>query len=244
MKNSFSALSQNMWSRKFGGTSVGVADPYLTGYHFIWFARLPASLTAYTQLGPSGLSSVSDVQKVLSASCTGVTPPGGTLNKVDFTGLGGSKWAVPGNTDYGDTVSLKFIEFNRLPILDIFHGWVKMIRDYRTGTAGAVLQDNLSGAGYTKSTYAGLLYYWTTAPDGITVEYSACYDGVFPMKDPQDLYSSDVETVGRLDVEIDFNIDYAWHEKWVQIKCQSLANNMFAASRTNVENQGATQAAS
>jgi len=55
----------------------------------------------------------------------------------------------------------KFLEFNRTPILDIMHSWVKLIRDYRTGITD--LTDGDDGAGYTKATYAGLMYYWTTA---------------------------------------------------------------------------------
>lgn len=233
MKNSFSALVQNRMTRKFGGTTFGVADPYVTGYHFIWFDKLPSKLTEYTGKGISGLSSLPNIQQILSASCLSVTPPGGTLNKIEFTGLGGLKWSVPGSIDYGTGVSLKFVEFNKTPILDILHGWVKMIRDYRTGVTD--LEDGDQGAGYTSSTYASILYYWTTAPDGKTVEYYACYDGVFPTKDPQDLFSSDVETVGRLDIDLEFNVDYAWHEPWVRTKCQTFANS-FAADLNTVKN--------
>jgi len=35
MRSSFSEVNTNFYTRKFGGTSVGVADPYVTGYHFI-----------------------------------------------------------------------------------------------------------------------------------------------------------------------------------------------------------------
>jgi len=227
MKYSFSELGQNILTRKFGGTTVGVADPYTTGYHFIWFERIPVGIVEYTKLGISGISQTSEIQNILAASCLSVTPPGGTLNKTEFTGLGGVKWAVPSNVDYGNTVSIKFLEFNKTPILDIMHSWVKMIRDYRTGVTDLV--DNDDGSGYTKATYAGLMYYWTTAPDAKTIEYYACYDGMFPAKDPQDLYSSDVETVGRLDVEIEFNIDYAWHEPWVRTKCQTFAETFYSA---------------
>lgn len=241
MKYSFAELGQNIFTRKFGGTTVGVADPYLTGYHFVWFDKIPTALPGVIAEsgGNSEISASAEIQTILAASCTGVTPPGGTLNKVDFTGLGGSKWAVPGNVDYGDTVSLKFIEFSKTPLLDIMHSWVKMIRDYRTGTTDLIDQD--SGIGYTKKTYSALMYYWTTAPDGVTVEYSACYDGVFPLKDPQDLFASDVETVGRLDIDIDFNVDYAWHEKWVREKCSRLATT-FAQARETVKGYGEKQA--
>lgn len=239
MKNSFSALLSNRMTRKFGGTLVGVADPYVTGYHFIWFDKLPDRLRLYTGAGNSGMTDDKDIKTVLSASCLSVTPPGGTLNKIEYTGLGGLKFSVPGNIDYGTSVSLKFVEFNKTPILDIMHGWVKMIRDYRTGTTD--LEDGEQGTGYSNSSYAGLLYYWTTAPDARTVEYYACYDGVYPTKDPQDLFTSDVETVGRLDIEVEFNVDYAWHEYWVLAKCQQFANNM-ATDLAVTRDQGARQA--
>ena len=125
MKNSYAALQKNMMTRKFGGTVMGVAQPYLSGSFYIYFDILPVGITEYTSELNSGLSGINDIRQVLTASCTGVTPPGGTLNKVEFTGLGGVKWAVPGNIDYGNTVSLKFIEFSKTPILDIFHSWVK-----------------------------------------------------------------------------------------------------------------------
>lgn len=240
MKYSFAALGNNIWSKKFGGTTVGVADPYISGYHHIWFDRLPIGITKFSRVGNSGISSTSEIANILAASCTGVTPPGGTLNKIDFTGLGGTKWAVPGNTDYGDSISLKFIEFNKTPILDIFHSWIKLIRDYRTGVStGGDLSD---GSGYTKQGYAAMMYYWTTAPDGLTVEYYACYDGMFPLKDPQDLFSSDVETVGRLDLEIDFHLDYAWHEPWVKTKCERFSQSLFLNAKNLVQNYGESAA--
>ena len=225
IKNSFVNATTNRLSRNFGGTVAGVADPYLTGYHFIYFAKLPPALNTY-----SGGLEDGDMKKLLAGACLSVTPPGGTLNKVEYTGLGGVKFAVPGNIDYGNSVSVKFLEFNQLPIFNIMHGWVKMIRDYRTGTSNLV--ETADGMGYSKSTYAGLMYYWTTAPDAKTVEYYACYDGLFPTKDPQDLFTSDVETVGRLDVEIEFNVDYVWHENWVKEKCQGYAKDIFDIKAT------------
>ncbi len=237
MKYSFAELGQNIMTRKFGGTTIGVADPYTSGSHFIWFDILPPGLSEYTKTGISGIDSISQMQNILAASCMSVTPPGGTLNKIEFTGLGGVKWAVPGNIDYGNTVSVKFLEFNKTPILDIMHSWIKLIRDYRTGATDLV--DGADGDGYTKKTYAGLLYYWTTAPDARTVEYYACYDGIFPGKDPQDLFTSDVETVGRLDLEIEFNVDYAWHEPWVLEKCQKFSDN-FSSQLQTVQEYGET----
>jgi len=239
MKYSFAELGSNILTRKFGGTTAGVADPYVTGYHYCWFDKLPAGLASYVQDGRAGLENLGQIQSVLAASCLSVTPPGGTLNKIEYTGLGGVKWAVPGNIDYGNTVSVKFLEFNHTPILDIMHYWVKLIRDYRTGATDLI--DGDEGEGYTKKTYAGMMYYWTTAPDARTVEYYAAYDGVFPAKDPQDLFTSDVETVGRLDLEIEFNVDYAWHEPWVFTKCDAFAENFAKANKDTVKGYGPTQ---
>jgi len=215
MQSSFQNVPNNTFSRNFGGTTIGIAEPYLTGYHHIYFERIPAKLEDYVGVtGSQGGLQKAEIIDLLSASCLSVTPPGGTLNKVSFTGLGGTKWAVPGNMDYGDSVSIKFLEYSGLPITSIFHGWARMIRDYRSGATNLDVKSDRSG--YNKSTYAGLLYYWTTAPDGETVEYYACYDGVFPLKDPQDLMSSDVENVGKIEPEIEFNVDYVWHENWVK----------------------------
>jgi hypothetical protein len=242
IKSSFSELRQNILTRRFGGTRAGVADPYVSGYHFIWFDQLPEKLGSFVGSNStvSGVASNEEIQYVLSAACLSVTPPGGTLNKIEFTGLGGVKWAVPGNIDYGNAVSVKFLEMNKTPILDIMHSWVKLIRDYRTGVSstGPANVDGEDGLGYSKSTYAGLMYYWTTAPDARTIEYYACYDGVFPTKDPQDLFTSDVETVARLDVEIEFNVDYVWRENWVRNKIRDTFVGRFADAIGTVNNYG------
>ena len=50
MKYSFAELGQNILTRKFGGTTVGVADPYVTGYHFIWFDKIPPGLALRSRL--------------------------------------------------------------------------------------------------------------------------------------------------------------------------------------------------
>ena len=240
MNNSFKVVAENPYDRRFGGTSAGVADPYISGYHFIYFKKLPPQLTdyiGYVDRGgetstQAGLGKEGDVQNLLSASCLSVTPPGGTLNKTEFTGLGGTKWSVPTNFDYGNTLTVKFLEFSSTPIMKIFHGWIKMIRDYRTGVS------NLQGDDYTKGKYAGTMLYWTTKPDGKTVEYSACYTGAFPTKDPQDLYSGDIGAYDKVEVDMEFSIDWAWHEKWVKDECQTHADRLFKAGAAVHGTQG------
>ena len=233
MKNSFSAIVNNPISRKFGGLSAGAAEPYVSGTFFVEFTNLPDGLWVYAGQGSSQLGQ-SDIANTLAACCLGVTPPGGTLNSIEFTGLGGVKWTVPGNIDYGTSVSVKFLEMKGTPILDIFHGWIKMIRDYRSGIS-TILQDDETGSSYSKKTYAATMYYWTTDPSGAQVDYYACYDGIYPTKDPQDLYSGDVETIGRLDIEQEFKLDYAWHEPWVKEHCQK-TNNLYIAKKSAILN--------
>jgi len=223
MKNSFASVPQQIATRNFGGTQFGIAEPYVSGYHHIWFDVLPLIVFDMPEGTVTG-SVDGRMQQLLSGSCLSVTPPGGTLNKISFTGMGGTKWAVPGSIDYGDSISIKFLEFSGLPISQFFHEWVKGIRDYRTGVSSK-LKSESDRSGYSKQKYAATLFYWTTAPDGVTIEYSACYTGVFPLKDPQDLYASDVENVGKIEPEIEFNVDYIWHEPWVVRRCQTLSGN-------------------
>ncbi len=221
MQSSFNNIVTDKATRNFGGTIKGIAEPYISGYHFIHFDSLPVPLTKSLSksFNHSGVTNNGDAGSVLEASCLGVTPPGGTLNKTTFNGLGNTKWHVPTSIDYGDSISIKFLEYSHLPVSTIIHAWVKMIRDYRNGTS------SLIDGEYQKKNYASTMYYWTTKPDGITVEYAACYTGVFPTKDPQDLFSGDLSSIDKLEIDIDFSLDYVWHEPWVLERCNDLSKD-------------------
>jgi hypothetical protein len=148
------------------------------------------------------------------------------MNRAEFTGLGGSKWSVPTNMDYGNTLSVRFLEYSRLPIFHIFHSWFRLMREYRTGTSmltGSAASDATPNQ-YTKKSYSGTMLYWTTKPDGVTVEYSAAYTGVFPTKDPQDSFPGDVSAVDKLEIDMEFSLDWIWREKFVRDECQFWAN--------------------
>ena len=127
--NSFvTVVNQNQFDRNFGGTTKGVADPYISGYHFIKFVKIP-ELGDYAKGGDGAEAALSseNIQNLLAGSCLSVTPPGGTLNKAEFTGLGGTKFSVPTNIDYGNTMTIKFLEYSSLPILASIGGWVRMM---------------------------------------------------------------------------------------------------------------------
>lgn len=234
MGNPFAVVSDQRqgFTRNYGGTGTNVtADPYISGYHFIkfipgaWASHAGEAMTGENLEGIASLQDPGKLCTFLAGACLAVTPPGGTLNKAEFVGLGGTKWSVPTNIDYGNTLTVKFLEFSWLPVLSIFHGWVKSIRDYRTG----VTSIPASGSDYTKSEYAASMYYWTTKPDGKTVEYSAMYSGMFPTKDPQDLFTGDLTAVDKLEIDVEFNVDWIWHEDWVYSNCQDAANERFDA---------------
>lgn len=231
-KASFAPLTNasNQFSRKWSGTQGSAVDPYVTGYHFIYFAYLPPSLGANIKYagGPDGLEKPNEIKSFLHSSCLSVTLPGGTLNKAEFNGLGNTRFAVPTNYDYDNTATVRFLEFSGLPVLAIFHGWARMIRDYRTGVSNLDTDPD----SYTKSNYAATMFYWTTQPNGKFIEEYECLTGMFPMKDPRDQYGHDVTSIDKLEVDIDFNVDTMWHESWVRDRCTSLASTYYNSTST------------
>jgi len=230
MNTSFNVVSQNLFDRNVGGTVKGTADPYLSGTHFIKFYDIPAGLfdAVQTGQGAANFGNNQEIGTFLQSTCLSVTPPGGTLGRAEFQGLGGIKWGVPTNIDYGNTLTMKFVEFSALPVLAIMHGWVRMIREYRNGISR--IQAKGPADYKTKNLYSSNLLYWTTKPDGLSVEYFALYSGVYPTKDPQDLYASDVATVDKLEADVEFALDYIWHEEWVKVKCEEQAKILHANS--------------
>jgi hypothetical protein len=227
MKNSFARMTtgSNNFSRRWGTTSSSV-DPYITGYHFVHWAYLPQALGDHVAHAgaPTGASiSTGEIKNILASSCLSVNIPTATVNKAEFQGLGNIKWAAPANVEWDNNCSMKFLETSGLPIFSIMHGWVRMIRDYRAGVSP--LAANGGVYAYSKPNYSATCYYWTTQPNGLHVEYHSCMTGMFPTKDPTDLFSHDITAYDKLEIDIDFNLDYLWHERWTFDKCQALSNN-------------------
>jgi hypothetical protein len=223
-KNSFTRLAEgtNRFSRRWG-TIASIVEPYITGYHFVRWSYLPTALganVAYAGKGTNTELGNKDIRNVLESSTLSVTIPGATINKAEFNGLGNIKWAVPTNIEWDNTCTCKYLEASGLPVFSIMHGWVRMIRDYRSGVTTL---DSQAG-GYNKSTYAATMYYWTTEPNGKWVEYHCCMTGMFPTKDPTDLFGHDITSYDKLEIDIDYNVDYLWHENWTYSKCQEWAN--------------------
>jgi hypothetical protein len=225
--SAFNKMLTKTRDRNWGGTSSNVAcEPYISGFSYVkWL--MPKTLHDYIAANAFIFKTNDQTtlygnkydNEVLESSCVSVTPPGGTLNTVEYQGLGGTKWGVPGGIDYGNTISLKYIEFSGLPILRIHRAWVNMIRDNKIGLTalkGSTQASQIAGgAEYNKANYSATLLYWTTKPDGCTVEYYAAYSGVYPTKDPLDLFTGDITAIDKLEIDIDYHLDFIWHEDWV-----------------------------
>ena len=245
--SAFNDMYTRVRDRNWGGTNVTVAcEPYVSGYSFIRFLHMPGDLTkvlddsneskglyATHQKGP-GDRRDHTTQPAQTSSAAGiylehamnsVTPPGGTINKIEIQGLGGSKWAVPGAMDYNNTISIKYLEFSGLPIARIHRAWCNMIRDNRMGTTHMDADGAKHGGGYNKKNYAATMAYWTTKPDGVTVEFCAIYTGMFPTKDPMDLFSGDITSIDKLEIEIEYNVDMIYNDNKVRDYVQTIAKN-------------------
>jgi len=227
MKNNFLRMTSgsNRFSRRWG-TVASYVDPYITGYHFVRWSYLPPQLSANVAHGGNKtmmeqVSNNTPLAYLMESATLSVTIPGATVNKAEFNGLGNIKWAVPTNVDWDNTCTCKYLEASGLPIYSLFHGWVRMIRDYRAGVSTI---DREPGD-YNKSNYAGTMYYWTTEPNGRWVEYHCCMTGMFPTKDPTDLFGHDITAYDKLEIDIDFNVDYLWHEDWTYDNCQAFVTD-------------------
>lgn len=217
--SSWQALLQNRFSRNFGGTKEGVADPYVTGYFWAYWTDIPDALGP--RLQKFGIST-SQLGTILTASCEAVTTiPEFTLNKSDITALGGTKWSVPSNIDIGNSITTRHREFSGLPIYKIMRAWCTMIRDYRTGVSA------LQGDDYTISKYSCTIFYFTTKPDGKTVEFALCCTGAFPTRPNEGNFAHDVGTSDTVASEIEWNCNLAYIDDWVYEKCQQIADNIY-----------------
>ena len=236
--SAFNQMVDNTRDRNWGGTANSVAcEPYLSGYSYVRW-QVPDALKRFIKvnlvtnqndqtLTPKGPN---DINNTLESACTSVTPPGGTINRAEYTGIGGVKWSVPSSMDYGDSITLRYIEFSGLPILRIHRAWFNMIRDNKIGLtafSGSTVSGFSKSDVYNKSNYSATLLYWTTKPDGVTVEFAAAYSGVFPTKDPHDIFTGDITAIDKVEIDIDYNVDMIWQEDWVYRLAQQEAKTRF-----------------
>lgn len=238
-KNSFAALANglNKLTRKFG-TDVSEVVPFESGYGFIHFSTIPPFLSQVVNYHKPEIiiSGEDEIRNILESANLSCTIPDKQINSTEFQGLGGITWSVPTTISVDNNLSMRFLECSDTPVLSIFHAWVRMIRDSRSGTT------LLTGDLYRKANYASNVYYWTTKPDGRSVEYAACFSGVWPTKDPSGLFGYDISVNDKIEIDMDFRFDYMWEQDWVYTRCAELAarraSDAFPVGITNLSNIG------
>lgn len=222
--NSFIAAASNgnNFTRKFGTTEGTEVQPFLSGRGFVEFTGLSTYLThsvnANRKLSHRKGIDPGGIKSLLESTNLSLTIPGKTVNKTEFTGLGGITWGVPTNVQVDSTISMRFFELANTPLLSIFHGWVRLIQDTRNGVS-LLGTESAGGDIFLKQNYACNVFYWTTQPDGATIDYAACFTGVFPMRDPADQFGFDLASIDKVEMDIDFSFDYMFEEDWVYQQC-------------------------
>lgn len=186
--------------RYFGGNIE--QEPFVSGYIFAKFI-LPRQLFV-PNIGPmvSKLSSQAGswiYSSILESTITSVNIPQRSLSKTTINGLNGKKWSIPTTVEVGDSINTKFNEFSGTPVSQIITQWFDLIRDplYHTSP----LED------YNKNEYGGKLLVWITDPTSRKIEKVYLMTGLFPMKDPRDIFSGDINTVDKVEIDIEFNVD-------------------------------------
>lgn len=207
-------LHNDRYMRFFGGVAAeNPIDPYISGYHFM-FMQMPAPLKAYITQNISSVSgfenkdqdSKFDPEAVLNTHNLALTPPGVTINKNTMNSTGGFKWSTPTNMDVGDTVTVRYNEYSGVPIYRIHKLWLNFIRNTNLG----ITETGGETSNLYQRDYKATLLYATVRPDMKTMEFYAKFTGVFPSKSPTDVFASDVTTSDKLEIDMEYSIDFMY----------------------------------
>lgn len=220
-----------MWKPKTGNIFnkhyahvISSADAYVSGFFYVWFSLPPifdnAALIGDLKPQDEEILTIGRemANKILVATCVAVpTLPTFTVNKATTLGMNNIKAGHPTNMDVADTITLRFTEIMDLPVFKILSFWASIIRDPELGVS------RLAEGAYTKENFSACLLYWTTMPNSRDIQYCGHFTGLFPQKDPRELYTGDYSASDKLDVEIDFNIDrYRINYPWMIDKARTL----------------------
>lgn len=179
-----------------------------------------------------------DMPRMLSGLIEGVSGvPGGTLNKAEITAMGGTKWGMPTNFDFGDQITLKFRELSGMPIRKCIAAWMNLCRHTNAGIS--MLVDNE----YTKTNWTADLTYWIMRPNGKTVECGLVLQGVYPMSDLTSQISTDLTAVDGQTFDVNFHVDDMWWDYKTTAKAQAYVNEHYEKGRSvyyNYDGSGQT----
>lgn len=190
------------------GDHATFIDPYTTGYHWLIFTKVPTAVS-------------NEAGKFLTTVCQSVTIPGINVEPIEYNGLNNMKWSVPGLVQYdSNRFTAKFTEMAGLPILQIMGKWVTIFRNIIYGIA-----DPESGSA-SQADYKGKAIYVTTLFDGKTIQYACAFSGVYPLKIPTDMATSDRATHDKVEPEVEFSFDMMYTGQQVMQNAQSLLDSL------------------
>jgi hypothetical protein len=163
-------------------TGENTKDPYVSGYAFIKWIKVPKWIGTdegreFKQLSERNFKALSGLSDMTMD--TGAITSGFTNNETSH---------AKGTVQKAEGFSLKYQEKSGSPETKYYNEWVSGIRDPKTGIA---TYPKKSGLAYHSSNHTGILLYVVTrpdadnfgnGPDGSNIEFAALYTNVMPTK--------------------------------------------------------------
>ena len=224
---------RNLFNKRFS-LGLNQEDAYVSGYFGIrfQFGNILNDILKTGQFSAGGFdkSDVQEAHLMLSSLCEGVTTlPGGTLNVVDITAMGGAKWGAPGSVDHGDQVTLKFREMSNQPIKKFITAWTNLVRHTNTAMSELHTEGEAgTGSDYTKRNFSADLVYWTSKPNGRDIEFAVKMNGVYPLSDLSSQISADIATVDGQTFDVNFHVDDLWWDTRTMLEAQGIVEEFHA----------------
>lgn len=222
--------SRNLASRRFN-LGLNQEDALVLGYFgakFDFRGKTGEEIlkAAETCSGLSGSdrmwSDVDGAGNMLSGLVEAVSGvPGGTLNFVDVVAMGGTKWGIPSNFDFGDQITLRFRELSGMPVKNMITSWVNLIRHSNSGVS------MLPNGEYTKSNWTADLTYFILRPNGLSVEAGIVFEGIYPMSDLSSQIATDITAVDGLTYDVNFHVDAMYWDSNTTAKAQSIVSERY-----------------
>lgn len=202
------------WDFRHG--EVGQYDPFIGGYAFIVWTRLPdffdenmkTRFKWMTMRNFKSFDGISDIELGTEALTAGFT---------------GNEFNVPTNITKGNTeFTLKHQELSGSPIRELYNYWITGIRDFDTGVATY----HGRSSSYSIQNHTGELLYIVTDPSGGTlqnsVEFAAYYSNVFPTKIPMSHLNYNSGEHSLTEIDISFKGIFHQSDKINKIACDHI----------------------
>lgn len=190
-------------------------DPFISGYAFIYWTKLPAFLSDgkvsdyyanHLNLGDMKMAELfkhMTMKNFKSLDGIGDIELGAEAITAGFTG---NEMNVASNITKGNTeFTLKHQELSGSPIRLMYQYWVDGIRDMDTGIAHYQGAENLA---YSQANHTGELLYIVTDPSGgqlaNSVEFAAYFTNVFPTRVPMGHLNYQSGEHGFTEIDIPF----------------------------------------